>query len=101
MGNTKNILYRFKKMSVPLCALLVSLYFAAHAFKSVSNQKILTSEISDLTQEQKNINSIRNGLELHVNLLASDHVDPDYLDQLVRKDLGFSHPDDIIIPNNK
>ena len=88
-------------MSVPLCALLVSLYFSAHAFKSVSNQKISTSEISDLTQEQKNINSIRNGLELHVNLLASDHVDPDYLDQLVRKDLGFSHPDDIIIPNNK
>ena len=88
-------------MSVPLCALLITLYFSAHAFKSVSNQKILAEEINDLALEQKKINSVKKDLELHVDLLASDHVDPDYLDELVRKDLGFSHPDDIIIPNRK
>ena len=86
-------------MSLPLVAMLVSAYFAAHAFKSVTAQKVLREEIADLEAEQERIRALREDLDLHVSLLSKNHVDPDYLDELVRRDLGFSHPDEIVIPN--
>ena len=85
-------------MAIPLFALLVSVYFAAHGFKSVTTQKHLHEEITALELKQNNIKAVRDDLELHVGLLSSDHIDPDYLDELARKELGFSHPDEIIIP---
>ena len=88
-------------MTVPLIALLVSSYFAAHGFKSVTAQKLLSDEIAALELEQERLKTEREDLELHVGLLSSNHVDPDYLDELVRKDLGFSHPDEIVIPKQK
>jgi|TARA_R110002096_G_scaffold416576_2_gene619227 cell division protein FtsB len=88
-------------MTVPLVALLVSSYFAAHGFKSVTAQKLLSDEISALELEQERLKTEREELELHVGLLSSNHVDPDYLDELVRKDLGFTHPDEIVIPKQK
>jgi len=101
MNNAKTIIYRFKKMTVPLVALLISAYFAAHGFKSVSLQKLLGTEISVFEQEQQKFATVREDLKLHVGLLSSNHVDPDYLDELVRRDLGFTHPDEIIIYNKK
>jgi len=101
MKNAKTILDRFKKMAIPLFALLVSAYFAAHGFKSVTTQKRLHEEIAALELKQNTIKAARDDLELHVGLLSSDHIDPDYLDELARKELGFSHPDEIIIPRNK
>ncbi len=88
-------------MTVPLIALLVSSYFAAHAFKSVTAQKVLKEEISALEAERDRIKEVKDDLDLHVGLLSKNHVDPDYLDELVRKDLGFTHPDEIVIPNKK
>ncbi len=86
---------------MPIAAMLVSSYFAAHAFKSVTSQKVLQEEITALKAEQERIRAVREDLDLHVSLLSKDHVDPDYLDELVRKDLGFTHPDEIVIPNDK
>ena len=86
-------------MSLPTSALLVSAYFAAHGFNSVTSQKLLEQEIADLEAERKKIKSVRDDLELHVDLLSSNHVDPDYLDELARRELGFTHPDEIIISN--
>ena len=80
---------------------LISAYFAAHGFKSVSSQTLLGAEIATLEMEQQKIRDAREDLELHVGLLSSNHVDPDYLDELVRKDLGFTHPDEIVIYGNK
>lgn len=88
-------------MTVPLIALLVSFYFAAHGFKSVTTQKKLFDEIAALELERERLRAEREDLELHVGLLSSNHVDPDYLDELVRKDLGFTHPDEIVIPRQK
>ena len=100
MKNAKTIVSRCKKMTVPLCALLISVYFAAHAFKSVTAQAKLHEEIAALEERQNEMKSMRDNLELHVGLLSSNHIDPDYLDELARKELGFSHPDEIIIHHN-
>ncbi len=88
-------------MTLPLVAMLISSYFAAHALKSVTAQKVLKEEIAALEQEQERIRAVREGLDLHVGLLSKDHVDPDYLEELVRKNLGFTHPDEIVIPDKK
>ncbi len=88
-------------MTLPLVAMLVSSYFAAHAFKSVTAQKVLKEEIAALEAERDRIRAVREDLDLHAGLLSKDHVDPDYLDELVRKDLGFTHPDEIVIPHQK
>ena len=64
-------------------------------------QCIVFQEITALEQEQERIKVMREDLDLHVGLLSRDHVDPDYLDELVRKDLGFTHQDEIVIPNKK
>lgn len=90
-----------KKMTVPFVALLISGYFAAHGVKSVTAQKMLKEEIRSLEAEQARIEASKKDLELHVGLLSSNHVDPDYLDELVRKELGFTHPDEIVIPEKK
>lgn len=88
-------------MSVPFISLLITAYFAAHGFNSVSAQKLLEQDIGGLEAEQKRIKMVRDDLELHASLLSSNHVDPDYLDELARRNLGFSHPDEIIIFNKK
>lgn len=84
-----------------MLALLVSFYFALHGFRSVTEQKLLGDELAQLEAEWAIIHAEKEDLELHVGLLSKDHVDPDYLDELVRKDLGFTHPDEIVIPNKK
>ena len=99
MNSAKPIFARFKSMSLPLFALLVSAYFAAHGFNSLTSQKLLEQEIAALEAERRIIKAVRDDLELHVGLLSSDHVDPDYLDELARRELGYAHPDEIIISN--
>ena len=41
----------------------------------------------------------RSTLEHRVRLMAPDKVDPDLLDELARYELGFAHPDEIVILN--
>jgi cell division protein FtsB len=101
MKHAKTLIKRFKKISVPFIALLISAYFAAHIFKSHTAQNRLQEDIVALEERQKEIKTARDNLELHVGLLSSDHIDPDYLDELARNDLGFSHPDEIVIPRKK
>lgn len=99
MKNAITIFARLRSMSLPLFALLVSAYFAAHGLNSVTSQKLLEQEIAALEAERQKIKAVRDGLELHVDLLSSDHVDPDYLDELARRELGYAHPDEILISN--
>ena len=99
MKSSKLIFAKFKSLSLPLLALLVSAYFSAHGFNSFTSQKLLEQEIAALEAERQIIKAVRDDLELHVGLLSSDHVDPDYLDELARRELGYAHPDEIIISN--
>lgn len=37
-------------------------------------------------------------LENHLRLLNPRHVDPDLIEERVRRDLNLMHPDDIVVP---
>ena len=47
-----------------------------------------------LAQLEKQRDELRN----RVDLLNKHRVDPDMADEMIRKELGVSHPDDVIIP---
>ena len=97
MKNKKSVFTRLRGVTAPLLALLVIFYFGAHAIKGLATKDMLSDDITSLELRHDSLKSQRKILEFHVGLLSSNHVDPDYLDELVRKNLGFSHPDEIII----
>ncbi len=47
-------------------------------------------QISELTHE-------RNELKLQVNALNPNEADPDFVGELIRKDLNVVHPDEVVI----
>lgn len=49
------------------------------------------AELARLEQQQKL-------LENHLRLLNPRHVDPDLVEERVRRDLNLMHPDDIVVP---
>lgn len=56
----------------------------------------LESRETDLARLQKE----RGDLANRVALLDPRHANPDLVDELVRRELGLAHPDEVIIPLN-
>ncbi len=50
------------------------------------------------TAELARIEKERAQLANRVSLLDPRHANPDMVDELVRRDLGLAHPDEVIIP---
>ena len=75
-------------------------YFAVHAFQgdsSLSALKALEQQQQALQAEAQEIRALRLALENRALKLSGDEVDPDMLEEQVRKQLGFTHPDEIIL----
>ncbi len=65
-------------------------------FTLAQKERQLDRELAGLLQDNAKLSQ-------QVNLLRSDQLDPDRLDELARKMLHLAHPDDVIIklpPNN-
>ncbi len=56
--------------------------------QSVAKRQAVLAQLTKRQSELKN----------RVNLLDQRRVDPDLADEMIRKELGVSHPDDVIIP---
>jgi cell division protein FtsB len=56
--------------------------------QSVEKRQAVLAQLSKRQAELKN----------RVNLLDQRRIDPDLADEMIRKELGVSHPDDVIIP---
>ncbi|WP_321391108.1 septum formation initiator family protein [Emcibacter sp.] len=103
MKKIQDIINRFQKMAVPLASLFVLSYFGFHALHGKNGLPAhveLQKDIDTLQAEYEEIHSVRTELETHLDLLDSDNVDPDYLDEMSRRYLGYSHEDEIIIQEN-
>ncbi|WP_168190324.1 FtsB family cell division protein [Luteithermobacter gelatinilyticus] len=99
----QDISFRFRKMAIPLVSFLVLVYFGFHALNGNNGLKAhfqLKQDIQLLEQQYNAIHKQRERLEAHVRLLRPEHVDPDYLEELSRRYLGYSHTDEIIILEN-
>lgn len=56
--------------------------------QSVAKRRIVLAQLKQQESEIRN----------RVNLLDRGRIDPDLADEFVRRELGVTHPDDVIIP---
>ncbi len=86
---------------MPALALIVVGTFAGHAIAGPNGilawggyHRALKERQAELVQ----LETERNQLKHHSDLLDPRSADPDMADELVRKDLGLVRPDEVIIP---
>ena len=91
---------RLKQSVAPTVCIALAAYFAYHAFqgdRGVLAMNRLNKEIELAKLELAKSEQKRNRLENKVSLVRPDGIDPDLLEELVRRQLGMIHPDDLVI----
>ncbi len=87
----------------PAFAILLLLLFAGYAV--VGSSGILawgdyTRKLHDSRVELAIVKAQRDRLKNRVDLLDPRRADPDLSDELIRRELGVVHPDEVIVPLN-
>lgn len=70
---------------------------AERGARGFSYQKNLTEQLAKFTAQLETIKTDRSTLEARVAELRPDAIDPDLLDEMARKNLGFVSPDQIVV----
>ncbi|MBN8819866.1 MAG: septum formation initiator family protein [Sphingomonas sp.] len=86
---------------MPAIALVLLMLFIAYAI--IGPNGILawgdySRQLKQRQAELKMLQSHKAALENRVKLLDPRKVDPDMADELVRKELGVTHPDEVVVP---
>jgi cell division protein FtsB len=87
-------------LALHVCAWLIIGYFAFqgyHGNYGLLAQRQFEKETADLTLQRDTLRAERTHWEQRVGLLRSDRLDPDMLDELARRDLGFVQPNDLVL----
>ncbi len=100
MTARKDIRTRLRAAAVPVVIALLGSYFTYHVVQGehglISYIK-LHAQVAEAQILADVLDEERSALERHVALLRSDNLDPDMLEVAVRKQLHFTHPDEIVI----
>lgn len=91
----------FRRAALPAACLMVAAYFGAHALLGEAGVLALDeirSEKARLLSEQAVLEARNADLNRRIALLDPKGADPDYADELVRRNLGVIRPDEIVIP---
>ncbi len=90
-----------RRAILPSACMLVMGYFAFHAISGntglVAWQEYKVERAVAEAQAAQ-VHADKLALVREVKLLDPAHVDPDYADELVRRNLGVVRPDEIIVP---
>lgn len=85
----------------PALAILLLMMFAGYAVLG-SNGILAWGDYSRALNERQHqlaqVEAQRDRLRNRVDLLNPRHADPDMVDELVRKELNVTHPDEVVIP---
>jgi cell division protein FtsB len=90
----------FQGVLLHVCAFALIGYFAFHAYHGnygLEARKGYEEDIARLTRVRDDLHTERMELERHVALLRPDSIDPDMVEELARRDLGFAHPNDLVM----
>ena len=77
-------------------------YFALQAFHGnygLQARKGYEEDITRLTRDRDQLQEERKELERRVALLKPESIDPDMVEELARRDLGFAGPNDLVMIN--
>jgi cell division protein FtsB len=94
----------FRVLGLYCIAAAMIAYFAFHAQHGnygIEAGKALKEEIKTLNAERDQLVIERTALEHRNQLLRSNQIDPDLLEELARRDLGFVMPNDLIMVLNR
>ena len=92
-----------KAATLPAAALFVIAWFAGFAVFGPNGLLSLAGYHDQKRDHQVRLAELRaerDRLAHHSALLAPGHVDPDYADEIVRRDTGQVRPDEVILPRN-
>jgi cell division protein FtsB len=89
-------------LALHLGAALIIGYFAFQAYHGdfgLLAQRAFEQEIAALTIERDALRADRAYWEHRVSLLRADRLDPDLVEELARRELGFAQPNDLVLLN--
>jgi len=90
-----------RRAVLPACCLLVVAYFVFRAISGPSGllawQGFKVERVA-AEREAAAVRAEKAALAREIALLDPQHVDPDYADELVRRNLGVVRPDEVIVP---
>lgn len=92
-----------KAAAGPAVALLVICNFAGYAIAGPNGLLALGDYRRQIAEKRvvlAQVEAQRAALRHKVALLDARHVDPDIADELVRKEMGLTRPDEVIIPTD-
>jgi cell division protein FtsB len=87
-------------LALHLGATLIIGYFAFQAYQGnygLLAQRGYEQEIAGLTIERDSLRTERAHWEHRVGLLRAEKIDPDLLDELARRELGFALPNELVL----
>ncbi|MCW2361518.1 cell division protein FtsB [Sphingobium xanthum] len=85
----------------PAIAIFLLLLFIGYAIIGPNGILAWSDYSRQLKQRQAELSALHKqkaALENRVKLLDPRHADPDMVDELVRKQLGVTHPDEVVVP---
>jgi cell division protein FtsB len=91
----------FGSAMMPAIAIVLLLIFIAYAIVGPNGILAWGDYSRQLRQRQaelKMLQAQKAAIDNRVNLLDPRKVDPDMADELVRRQLGVTHPDEVVVP---
>jgi cell division protein FtsB len=91
-----------QSLALHLGAAAIIGYFAFQAYHGnygLLAQRAFEQEITNLSLERDALKAERADWERRVGLLRADKLDPDLLEELARRELGFALPNDLVLLN--
>ena len=92
-----------RSAALPAVALFIIADFAGFAIFGSNGLLQLAGYRAETAAHQRTLDSLKldhDRLVHHSALLDPRHVDPDYADEIVRRDTGQIRPDEVIIPRD-
>ncbi len=89
----------FDIIVMSVCLMLFGLYgwHAQYGPRGFDNQARLMTQVVALESDRDAIRARREALEARVSLLRPETIDPDMLDEMARRVLGFVGQDDVLV----
>ncbi len=90
-----------RRAAVPAAVLTVTAFFGVYAVLGPNGMLAYGDYKQKLGRRERDYAALdhrRLVLKNRVDLLDPDHANPDMVDEMVRKQLNVTHPDEVIVP---
>lgn len=101
MAQTRTVAQLVRSAAAPAVALLIIGFFGGYALFGSNGVLALGDYRQNLAKREAELHRLEAQKKIIANrvaLLDPKRANPDMVDELIRKELGLAHPDEIIIP---